>query len=99
MPVQALVIVVMLGHVRGFEGEFQLKIGRVFYLVGPEAKRHLQRGIFESAVNGLEHLVRALEVGVLKDDRIMGTSFHPELTNDSRMHQIFLQLCSKNSKD
>ena len=38
-------------------------------------------------------------VGVLKDDRIMGTSFHPELTNDSRMHQIFLQLCSKNSKD
>lgn len=33
-------------------------------------------------------------VGVIKDDRIIGTSFHPELTNDTRMHQYFIDLIS-----
>jgi 5'-phosphate synthase pdxT subunit len=31
-------------------------------------------------------------VAVIKDDRIIGTSFHPELTNDTRFHKFFLDL-------
>jgi 5'-phosphate synthase pdxT subunit len=32
-------------------------------------------------------------VAVIKDNRIIGTSFHPELSNDARFHRFFLDLC------
>jgi glutamine amidotransferase PdxT len=28
---------------------------------------------------------------VARKNRIMASSFHPELTNDSRLHQLFLE--------
>ncbi len=33
-----------------------------------------------------------LIVGVIQDGRVLATSFHPELTDDLRMHEIFLKI-------
>ena len=46
---------------------------------------------FNSTVNELENLEQLLELAV-KENNILGTSFHPELTNDSRIHELFLNM-------
>ena len=34
------------------------------------------------------------EIIAAKQDKILATSFHPELTDDPRIHQYFLKLCN-----
>lgn len=36
-------------------------------------------------------------IAAVQQDRILGTSFHPELTNDSRLHQYFLKMVAEAS--
>lgn len=44
---------------------------------------------------GVEILARQEGVPVLiRQDRILGASFHPELTEDLRVHRLFLELCA-----
>lgn len=43
---------------------------------------------------GVEVLARYQnDVVAVRQDRILGTSFHPELTNDLRVHEYFLSMC------
>lgn len=44
-----------------------------------------------NAVQTLASLPEGVPVAV-RSGKILGTAFHPELTNDTRLHQLFLQL-------
>lgn len=48
--------------------------------------------VIESVGEGVE-VLSSFEgrIVVARKDRIMASSFHPELTNDSRLHQLFLE--------
>ena len=47
--------------------------------------------VIESVGEGVEVLSRFEDrIVVARKNRIMASSFHPELTNDSRLHQLFL---------
>ena len=49
-----------------------------------------------STVSGAARILSALPDGRIvaaQEDRLLATSFHPELTKDSRFHEYFISLC------
>jgi len=67
-------------------------------------KGGLVRAVFIRApvVSKIESGVRVLseyedKIVAVQQDRLLATAFHPELTDDTRVHQYFLSLCQKPS--
>jgi len=78
-----------------FEDEIVLRISRST----PHAERRTFQGIFirapkiTHAGKGVEVLGRHGRTPVLvRQDNILAASFHPELTNDTRIHEYFLKM-------
>jgi 5'-phosphate synthase pdxT subunit len=49
-----------------------------------------------ASVNGAAHVLSALPDGRIvaaQENKLLATSFHPELTSDSRFHAYFISLC------
>jgi 5'-phosphate synthase pdxT subunit len=60
-------------------------------LVAPFHTVFIRAPVIESVGEGVEVLSRFEDrIVVARKGRIMASSFHPELTNDSRLHQLFL---------
>jgi pyridoxal 5'-phosphate synthase pdxT subunit len=54
--------------------------------------------IIESVGQNLEVLSRHGEdIVLVRQGRLLASSFHPELTRDSRLHALFLQMCRSSS--
>lgn len=63
---------------------------------GPFPAVFIRAPVISSVGPGVEVLARLGENAVaVRQDNMLATSFHPELTADSRMHSYFLEMCKK----
>jgi pyridoxal 5'-phosphate synthase pdxT subunit len=52
--------------------------------------------IIQSVGDSVDILAKhAGEIVLVQQGRLLASSFHPELTNDSRLHELFLAMCAK----
>lgn len=79
--------------------ETDLEIDELFKATGTEHPYHavfIRAPIIES-VHGKAKVLSALEDGRIiaaREGHLLATSFHPELTNDTRFHEYFISLAS-----
>lgn len=79
--------------------ETDLEIDELMKATGTEHAYHavfIRAPIIES-VHGSAHVLSALEDGRIvaaQEGRLLATSFHPELTSDTRFHEYFISLAS-----
>ena len=79
--------------------ETDLKIDELFKATGTEHPYHavfIRAPMIES-VHGKAKVLSALEDGRIiaaQEGHLLATSFHPELTNDTRFHEYFISLAS-----
>lgn len=79
--------------------ETDLKIDELFKATGTEHPYHavfIRAPIIES-VHGKARVLSTLEDGRIiaaQEGHLLATSFHPELTNDTRFHEYFISLAS-----
>lgn len=79
--------------------ETDLKIDELFKATGTEHPYHavfIRAPIIES-VHGKAKVLSTLEDGRIiaaQEGHLLATSFHPELTNDTRFHEYFISLAS-----
>ncbi|MCX6057173.1 MAG: pyridoxal 5'-phosphate synthase glutaminase subunit PdxT [Chloroflexi bacterium] len=79
--------------------ETDLEIDELMKATGTEHPYHaifIRAPLIES-VHGKARILSALEDGRIvaaQEGRLLATSFHPELTNDTRFHQYFITLAS-----
>jgi 5'-phosphate synthase pdxT subunit len=79
--------------------ETDLEIDELFKATGTEHPYHAVfiRGPIIESVSGTAKVLSALEDGRIvaaQQGHFLATSFHPELTNDTRFHEYFISLAS-----
>ena len=79
--------------------ETDLKIDELFKATGTEHPYHAVfiRAPITESVHGKAKVLSALEDGRIiaaQEGHLLATSFHPELTNDTRFHEYFISLAS-----
>ncbi|MDP6665780.1 MAG: pyridoxal 5'-phosphate synthase glutaminase subunit PdxT [Dehalococcoidia bacterium] len=68
---------------------------------GPLRAVFIRAPIVTDTGDGIEVIatVNNGQVVAVKKDRVLATSFHPELTNDTRIHALFVQMADEALKD
>jgi 5'-phosphate synthase pdxT subunit len=79
--------------------ETDLEIDELFKVTGTEHPYHAVfiRGPIIESVSGTAKVLSALEDGRIvaaQQGKLLATSFHPELTGDTRFHEYFISLAS-----
>lgn len=78
-------------QVDSFEENLEIKgLDRPFHAV------FIRAPVIEKVGAGVEVLARhGDEIVLVRSGKLLASSFHPELTHDPRLHQMFIDLCAK----
>jgi pyridoxal 5'-phosphate synthase pdxT subunit len=78
---------------QSFEGEVPFGEGPPLPVVFIRAPMVVSVGPEVDVLSSLDHLGTTAPV-LVRQGNVLASSFHPELTNDRRVHRLFAQLCS-----